>query len=38
MKVSLEFQGNCREIGRKIVLLFVVVIVLLQIVINLSEW
>jgi len=37
MKVSPEFQGNYREIGRKIVLLFIVVVVLLQIVIDLKE-
>jgi len=36
-KVSPEFQGNCREIGRKIVLLFVIVVVLLQIVIDLKQ-
>jgi len=36
MKVLLEFQGNCREIVRKIVLLFVVVM-LLQIVVDLQE-
>ena len=37
MKVSPEFQGNCWEIGWKIVLLFVIVVVLLQIVIDLKQ-
>jgi len=37
MKVSLEFQGNYQETGRKMVLWFVVVVVLLQIVVDLKE-
>ena len=37
MKVSPEFQGNCQEIERKIVLFFVVVVALLQIVVDLKK-
>ena len=35
--VLLEFQDHCRGIGRKIMLLFVVVVVLLQIVVDLKK-